>query len=88
MPAQTPQTHCHSPPTVKRAIRRLSAEPELAALKAQLNALGASAIVTEDELDTAGVRDRVLDSLGRPRVVLGLNAVGGPATTAMLKWLE
>jgi hypothetical protein len=61
--------------------------PDLEALRARLMAAGASAVVTTDELDSPVVRDAVLARLGRPRIALGLNAVGGPATTALLKWL-
>lgn len=56
-------------------------------LRAELSELGATAVITEQELESAVRRNDVLAALGKPAVRLGLNAVGGRATTTLLKWL-
>ena len=71
---------------VALALKRV--RPDMARLRDDLGALGATVVVTEEELASPAKQAEVRAALGQPRIALGLNAVGGPATTDMLKWLE
>ena len=59
-------------------------------LKEEMKALGATVVVTEEELMDRGFGDRVKEwtNGGREQIKLGLNCVGGKPTTALAKALS
>lgn len=59
-------------------------------LKRELEALGATRVVTDEEVGGKGFKDKVKEwtNGGREKVMLGLNCVGGDAAMAMAKVLS
>lgn len=59
-------------------------------LKRELRQLGATKVVTDEEVGEKGFRDKVKEwtNGGREKVMLGLNCVGGDAAMAMAKVLS
>ncbi|KAF2016289.1 NAD(P)-binding protein [Aaosphaeria arxii CBS 175.79] len=57
------------------------------ALKKDLLAIGADVVVTDEELQAQGFRDRVKEETGGKPIRLALNCVGGKPATAMAKVL-
>ncbi len=59
-------------------------------LKRELEGLGATRVVTDEEVGEKGFKDKVMGwtNSGREKVILGLNCVGGDAAMAMAKVLS
>ena len=70
-----------------KSINIVRDRPDIAALKDELTALGADIIVTEEELADREFRKKVKTLTAGKGVKLGLNCVGGKATTEMIKQL-
>ncbi len=71
-------------------VRARETAEETEALKAELRRLGATVVVTEDELLDRAFAKRVKDEFtrgGRDPLMLGLNCVGGKSALAMAKCL-
>lgn len=71
-------------------IRGRESAAETDALKDELSGLGATKVVTEEELLDQGFRERVKEwtNGGREAVKVGLNCVGGKPTQALIKCLS
>lgn len=71
-------------------IRERPTAEETEALKNELYALGATKVVTEDELMAKGFTEQVKEwtNGGRSPVKVGLNCVGGKPTSALIKCLS
>jgi trans-2-enoyl-CoA reductase len=71
-------------------IRARESEPETQALKDELISLGATKVVTEEELMAREFREKVKDwtNGGREQIKVGLNCVGGKPTQALVKSLS
>lgn len=56
-------------------------------LKRDLESIGADVVITDEELQAQGIKDRVKEwtSGGKDKIPLALNCVGGKAATAMAK---
>jgi len=72
------------------AVVRARAGEEGERLGRELEELGATKVVTNEEVVEKGFKDRVQESTngGREKVMLGLNCVGGDAAMAMAKVLS
>ncbi|RKF54911.1 Enoyl- reductase, mitochondrial [Erysiphe neolycopersici] len=70
-------------------IRERSDSTSTEALRKELLDLGATHVLTEKELMDRNIRDRIMELTdgGKENVKLGLNCVGGKATTALVKCL-
>lgn len=68
-----------------KSINIVRDRPEIDMLKAELKELGADMVVTEEELNDKNFRVVVKELTGGNGVRLGLNCVGGKATTNMVK---
>lgn len=70
-------------------VRQRNTPEETEALKQELKDLGATAVVTEEELLSSGFRDMVKEITrhGREPIRLALNCVGGKNATALAKTL-
>ncbi|KAJ5692041.1 Alcohol dehydrogenase superfamily zinc-type [Penicillium macrosclerotiorum] len=70
-------------------VRQRNTPEETEALKQELKDLGATAVVTEEEMLTGGFRDMVHEFTrqGREPIRLALNCVGGKNATALAKTL-
>lgn len=72
-----------------KSINIVRDRPGVEALKEELMALGATVVVTGEEMLAPGFRDRVKEWTdgGREKVRLGLNCVGGKVVSGMAKLL-
>jgi len=72
------------------AVVRGRAGEEGERLKRELERLGATRVVTDEEVGEKGFKDKVMGwtNGGREKVMLGLNCVGGDAAMAMAKVLS
>ncbi|KAF9473358.1 NAD(P)-binding protein [Pholiota conissans] len=61
--------------------------PDIASLKDKLQKLGATHVLTYDELADKSVREQIKSWTGGKQIRLGLNCVGGKDTTAMARLL-
>lgn len=70
-----------------KSINIIRVRPEMDKLKDELKELGADVVVTEEELADKGFRKTVKELTGDKGVKLGLNCVGGKATTDLIRQL-
>ncbi|CAA7267387.1 unnamed protein product [Cyclocybe aegerita] len=70
-----------------KTINLIRDRPNLEELKKKLESLGATQVLTYDQLADKSVREKVKEWTGGKPIRLGLNCVGGPETTAMARLL-
>ncbi|QRV88805.1 Zinc-binding dehydrogenase [Ceratobasidium sp. AG-Ba] len=70
-----------------RTINVVRDRPGIEDLKQQLVSLGATHVLTEDELADKSTRGKVKEWTGRKGIKLGLNCVSGKMTTVLAKYL-
>jgi len=70
-----------------KSVNVVRNRPEIDELKGELKALGADLVITEEELTDRAFRKQIKELTGGKGIKLGLNCVGGKATTELIRHL-
>ncbi|KAI9033918.1 hypothetical protein CLU79DRAFT_19253 [Phycomyces nitens] len=70
-----------------KTINVVRNRPDIEELRQELTALGATHVITDDQLGSFETKSQVKSWVGKNRLLLGLNCVGGKSATEMARFL-
>ncbi|KAL0080689.1 hypothetical protein J3Q64DRAFT_1705665 [Phycomyces blakesleeanus] len=71
-----------------KTINVVRNRPDIEELRQELTALGATHVITDDQLGSFETKSLVKSWVGKNRLLLGLNCVGGKSATEMARYLS